>query len=230
MKVIRDCTLWNVIVVTQWCLFVTLLVSPLSSAFSQEQDSTQSEQESVGVPQTEEEAVEDIGLKPGDEAPKFALRSLGGNYEILTKWSGKILSRPASQPTRHVVVASFFATWCKPCMKELPHLENLYEKYQGKDVKFFLIDITEATRNVEGYENSPRSGPFLKEKEITVPVLMDIYGMAKKNYGVITLPRLFVIDKFRTIRLTKKGFHEGEDFEGELTTMIDELLSEKLDE
>jgi len=193
-------------------------------------DTVKVDEEQVGVPQTGEEVVEDIGLKAGDEAPKFALRTLTGGYEILTKWSGARLSRPASQPIRHVVVASFFATWCKPCMKELPHLQNLYQKYQGKDVKFFLIDITEATRNAEVYENSPEAGPFLEKKGITVPVLQDIYGMAKKNYGVITLPRLFVIDKFRNIRLTKKGFHEGEDFEGELTALIDELLLEELDE
>ena len=38
------------------------------------------------------------------------------------------------------------------------------------------------------------------------------------------LPRLFVLDRYRTIRLIKRGFHEGEDFEGELSTLIDELL------
>lgn len=210
---------------THWFLFAL----PLTAAVGQD-TVQQVEQETVGVPQTGEEVVEDIALKPGDDAPKFALMTLDGQYELLTKWSGVQLSRPASQPTRHVVVASFFATWCVPCMKELPHLQNLYEKYQGQDVKFFLIDITEATRSVEGYENSPEAGPFLKKKGVTVPILQDLYGMVKKNYGVTSLPRLFMIDKFRKIRLTKKGFHEGEDFEGELATMIDTLLVEELSE
>jgi hypothetical protein len=35
-----------------------------------------------------------------------------------------------------------------------------------------------------------------------------------------------VIDKFQTIRLTKRGFHEGEDFEGEIAGIVDELLAE----
>lgn len=125
----------------------------------------QDQGETVGVPETEEDTVEDIGLKPGDDAPKFALRSTTGDYELLSKWCGETLSRPASQPVRHVVVASFFATWCIPCMKELPHLQNLYEKYGGEDIKFFLIDITEATRGVEGFENSPKAGPFLAERK-----------------------------------------------------------------
>jgi len=188
----------------------------------------QDQGETVGVPETEEDTVEDIGLKPGDDAPKFALRSTTGDYELLSKWCGEILSRPASQPVRHVVVASFFATWCMPCMKELPHLQNLYEKYEGEDIKFFLIDITEATRGVEGFENSPKAGPFLAEKGITIPILIDVYGMAKKNYGATTLPRLFVIDKYRKIRLHQAGFHEGEDFEGKLSVLIDQLLAEEL--
>jgi len=40
------------------------------------------------------------------------------------------------------------------------------------------------------------------------------------------LPRLFVLDKYRTIKLIKRGFHEGEDFEGELSAIIDELLKD----
>jgi len=124
------------------------------------------------------------------------------------------------------VVVSFFATWCKPCMKELPLLQNLYEKYDGQRVKWFLVDITEATRTSPGFEDSPVAGPFLAKKGITMQILNDNRGVAKERYGAKTLPRLFVIDKFQTIRLTKQGFHEGEDFEGEISTIVDELLVE----
>jgi len=57
-------------------------------------------------------------------------------------------------------------------------------------------------------------------------ILNDNRGVAKERYGAKTLPRLFVIDKFQTIRLTKQGFHEGEDFENEISTIVDELLVE----
>ncbi len=210
-----------------WYILICFMI-PIF-VLAQENNTFQVEQEviTVEVPQIEdEEEVVELDLKPGDEAPKFTLKTTTGEYELLGRWSGKKLSRPASQPTRHVVVASFFATWCKPCMKELPHLQNLYEKYEGKDIKFFLIDITEATRTVEGNENSPEAGPFLKEKGITIPVLLDVYGIAKKEYGVVSLPRLFVIDKYRKIQLIKKGFHEGDDFEEELSSVIDKFLVE----
>jgi thiol-disulfide isomerase/thioredoxin len=111
-------------------------------------------------------------------------------------------------------------------MKELPLLQNLYKKYDGQRVKWFLVDITEATRTSPGFEDSPVAGPFLAKKGITMPILNDNRGVAKERYGAKTLPRLFVIDKFQTIRLTKKGFHEGEDFEGEISGVVDELLVE----
>ena len=172
----------------------------------------------------------DPGLKAGDIAPSWALMSGPGKFEFLKTWTeekGKKLRKPMTQPDRHVVVLSFFATWCKPCMKELPHLQNLYEKYEGEKIKFFMIDITEATRTVRGLEDSPKAGPFLADKGITMPILNDSRGVAKKRYGAKTLPRLYVVDKYRTIRLAKKGFDEGEDFEGELISVIDELLNEQ---
>jgi thiol-disulfide isomerase/thioredoxin len=172
-----------------------------------------------------QEAAEVEQLEIGDEAPKFALRTLDGKYELLTRWTGEKLSRPASQPIRHVVLVSFFATWCQPCMKELPHLENLWQKYQEDDVRIFLVDITDATRSVPKYADAPQPEPFLKERGLTMPLLLDTYGMAMERYVPDKmLPRLFVLDKYRTIRLIKRGFHEGEDFEGELSALIDELL------
>ena len=171
-----------------------------------------------------------VELKIGDEAPRFALRTLDGKYELLTRWTGANLSRPASQPTRHVVLVSFFATWCQPCMKELPHLENLWQKYQDQEVRIFLVDITDATRSVPQYADAPQPEPFLKERGLTMPLLLDTYGMAMERYVPDKmLPRLFVLNKYRTIKLIKRGFHEGEDFEGELSALIDELLEEDKD-
>ena len=186
----------------------------------------QDESEVAVVPDTD--SIPDLILKPGDIAPSWALMYAPAKFEFLKNWTvkrGAKLRKFKSQPNRHVVVVSFFATWCKPCMKELPLLQNLYEKYDGQRVKWFLVDITEATRTSPGFEDSPVAGPFLSKKGITMPNR----GVAKERYGAKTLPRLFVIDKFQTIRLTKRGFHEGEDFEGEIAAIVDELLVEAED-
>jgi len=197
----------------------------------QEKDvAVEEESEVAVVPDTD--SIPDLILKSGDIAPSWALMYAPAKFEFLKNWTverGSRLRKFKSQPNRHVVVVSFFATWCKPCMKELPLLQNLYQKYDGQRVKWFLVDITEATRTSPGFEDSPVAGPFLAKKGITMPILNDNRGVAKERYGAKTLPRLFVIDKFQTIRLTKRGFHEGEDFEGEIATIVDELLVEAED-
>ena len=183
--------------------------------------------EIVAVP---DDTTKDPGLKPGDLAPSWALMYAPGKFEFLKNWTverDQNLRKFMSQPERYPMVLSFFATWCKPCMKELPHLENVYQAYKDEQVKFFLVDITEATRNNPGFEDSPKAGPFLAKKGITIPILYDNRGVAKERYGAKTLPRLFVIDKFQTIREVRKGFHEDEDLEGELSAIIDELMAEE---
>ena len=161
------------------------------------------------------QADEKPELGVGDEAPTWALMYAPGKFEFLRNWSEvkidpktgkeKKLRLNVSQPDRHAVVMSFFATWCKPCMKELPILEKVYQKYKDKRVKFFLIDITEATRNNPGtvygmsYKDVPKAGPFLKEKGVTMQILYDNRGTAMKRYNAETLPRLFMADGFRKI-------------------------------
>jgi len=175
------------------------------------------------------DTTKDPGLKPGDLAPSWALMYAPGKFEFLKNWTVERnlkLRKFMSQPDRYPVVLSFFATWCVPCMKELPHLENVFQAYKNEKVKFFLVDITEATRTGEN-ENSPKAGPFLAEKGITIPILYDNRGVAKERYGAKTLPRLFVIDKFQIIREARQGFHEDEDLEGELSALIDELMAEE---
>ncbi len=197
-------------------LITLFLIFPL---FAQESE--------VSVP-TDSLVIEN-GLIVGDLAPSWALMYAPGEFEFLKNWTVEKddrLRKSTSQPDRHVVVLSFFATWCKPCMKELPHLENLFQKYTNEPVKFFLVDITEATRKNPGFEDSPKAGDFLRNKGITMPILFDNRGVAKDRYHVSTLPRLFIIDKYQTIQMTQKGFHEDEDFEGKLSEVIDGLLAQ----
>jgi hypothetical protein len=51
--------------------------------------------------------------------------------------------------------------------------------------------------------------------------------VAKERYGAKTLPRLFVVDKYRTIQLAKTGFDENEDFEAEISAVLDRLSAEE---
>jgi thiol-disulfide isomerase/thioredoxin len=200
--------------------------------------SAQDEAKTLGM-----SSEEDKDLKVGDIAPSFGLKYYPKaedtvlKYEYLRTWSvldGKKLKKFFTQPDRHAVLLSFFATWCQPCMKELPILEDVYQNYKDERIKFFLIDITEATRNNEGevygmaYKDVPKAGPFLKKKGVTMPILSDPRGVAMKNYNAQTLPRLFVMDGYRKLTFLRRGFHEGEEekFTNELSTEIERLLAE----
>jgi len=174
---------------------------------------------------------EDKDLKVDEIAPSWALMYAPGKFEFLKNWSeedGKRLRKMATQPDRHAVLLSFFATWCQPCMKELPILENVYQKYKDERIKFFLIDITEATRNNPGYGEMPKAGPFLKEKGVSMQILFDTRGTVMQRYNAQTLPRLFVMDGNRKLTFLRRGFHEGEEekFTNELSSEIDRLLAE----
>jgi thiol-disulfide isomerase/thioredoxin len=154
-----------------------------------------------------------------------------GKFEFLKNWSeedGKRLRKFTSQPDRHAVLMSFFATWCQPCMKELPILEDVYQKYKDERIKFFLVDITEATRTNPGYEDMPKAGPFLKKKGVSMQILFDTRGTVMKRYNAQTLPRLFMMDGNRIISQTRRGFHAGEEekFTKELSEEIERLLAE----
>ena len=185
-------------------------------------------------------------LEVGDEAPTWALMYAPGKFEFLRNWSEvkidkktgkeKKLRLNVSQPDRHAVVMSFFATWCKPCMKELPILEEVYQKYKDERVKFFLIDITEATRSNPGtvygmsYKDVPVAGPFLKKKGVTMQILFDNRGPAMKRYNAQTLPRLFMVDGYRNVTFKKRGFPDGEGadekFKKDISSEIERLLGE----
>ena len=177
------------------------------------------------------ESADDNDLQVGDIAPSWALMYAPGKFEFLKNWSeeeGTRLRKLATQPNRHAVLMSFFATWCQPCMKELPILENVYQKYKDERIKFFLVDITEATRNNPGYGDMPKAGPFLREKGVTMQILYDTRGTVMKRYNAQTLPRLFVMDGDRNLTFLRRGFHEGEEqkFTNELSSEIERLLAE----
>lgn len=72
----------------------------------------------------------------------------------------KLLASPADE--LHVV--NFWATWCPPCVTELPHFEKLAKEYQGKGVKFILISLDFPS------QMDTKLIPFLKKNKITADV------------------------------------------------------------
>lgn len=133
----------------------------------------------------------------GDPAPGIFLRDLDNQDFFLSDYCGEP-RQPWKNQERQTVVISFFTTWCAPCMLEMPELISLASQFPK--VKFVLIDLKEDKTMVRN---------FIKDKNISLPVLLDKFGVVSKNYGVESLPHLFIIDKNGTINFVQKGFESN---------------------
>jgi peroxiredoxin len=154
----------------------------------------------------------------GKTAPGFTLRDKDGALLSLSDmaYSGpEKVNRP-----RQVVLLDFFSTSCKPCIKSLPALIELYKKFTGKGVKMIMVALLEEE---EGQEKLDR---FLKEHPLPFTVLIDPYQAAGKKYveqrGAVQIPALFVIDQTGVIRGQIKG--ASDDELPKLTRLIQGLL------
>jgi peroxiredoxin len=108
-------------------------------------------------------------------APRFALRNLKGNLEGLDDHSGK------------VIVVNFWATWCAPCVKEMPSFETLYRRYRSKGLTLLAISLDK--------EDPSKVQEFVDRHKLSFPVLLDTEGVAEKLYPSFTIPFTYVIDK-----------------------------------
>jgi len=155
-------------------------------------------------------------LSAGDEAPKFVLLDLSGEYIYLRDYSGKKLRQPWRKREKHVVVLSFFATWCIPCKIEIPILGEIAESFTDEPLKIFLLDLEERAELVV---------PFIDSLDVSIPVLLDQYGVVAEKYGVVALPQTFLIDKEGTIRYLSRGLKDAEEFRSSLINNIEIWLN-----
>jgi peroxiredoxin len=84
-----------------------------------------------------------------------------------------------------VVLVNFWATWCPPCRKEMPDLQALYEKY--KDQGFVILAISD--------EEAAKVTPFIAEKKISYPVMLDPGRKVNELFQVEGIPKSFVYNR-----------------------------------
>lgn len=133
---------------------------------------------------------ENTYVKLGDQAPVFKVKTLEGKIFDLEKLKGKI------------VYINFFATWCGPCMKEMPHIEEqIWKKIKHDD--FILIAI--------GREHSEKElKSWLEKKKFTLPFAADSDRAIYKLYAKQMIPRNYVIGKDGKIIYQNTGYSEEE--------------------
>ncbi|WP_372752846.1 TlpA family protein disulfide reductase [Labilibaculum sp.] len=141
-------------------------------------------------------------VKCGDQVPDFTLESISGNKISTADLKGK------------VVLVNFFATWCGPCMKELPQVEaKLWPKF--KDENFTMISI--------GREHTKEQlQTWNKKKAFTFPIAPDPKREVYSKFANQYIPRNFILDKTGKIIWQGVGFSE-EELEQMMKTIQDNL-------
>ena len=108
-------------------------------------------------------------------APDFTLSDVHGKKVSLSEFRGK------------VVILNFWATWCGPCVAEMPSLNNLYQEFKSRGLVVIAISVDPTEKSVLS---------FIAEKKPAFPVLMDknkeVYF---DSYAVMGLPATFIIDR-----------------------------------
>jgi peroxiredoxin len=151
-------------------------------------------------------------LAPGTPAPSFSLPTLAGDRVSLSIYCGETLSKPFFNKARHTMILSFWATYCKPCQKEIPELISFAGKHTKDNVVVLCVSIDK--------EGATVVEPFVKEKNYSVQVLLDPYAKTAERYGVKSLPALFVIDTMGVIRYSSLGYDEKSPLEPKLESII----------
>ena len=116
-----------------------------------------------------------VAIKDNLPAPDFTFPGLDGKKVSLSDYKGK------------VVLVNIWATWCKPCVDEMPSMEKLYHKFKGKNFEILAVSIDEPGLKAVA--------PFMKKYNLTFPALIDSEGAVKARYGITGVPESFIIDK-----------------------------------
>lgn len=130
----------------------------------------------------------------------FEFRTINGSIIKTSNFDNKVL------------VVDFWATWCPPCLKEIPHFIELQEKYKDK-VKFVGLNVNEEPDKVI---------EFAKSMGINYTIGYSDEKIEKLFGGITGLPTTFIIGKDRKIKSKAVGYRPKEWFEQQIINALKE--------
>ncbi len=149
----------------------------------QTQDSIKTEETAT---ETNEQTKEETTTISDNAVPDFTVTDLNGNKVNLYSLAGK------------VVVVDFWATWCRPCVAEIPHLNDLYNKYKDKNVVFVGLAL----------DQKPKVEAFMKKTKMDYPVWIGTQQVAEQ-YKVQGIPTTYVLNKDMSVYFKQVGYAPG---------------------
>jgi len=155
----------------------------------------------------------EVGTQEGELAPDFLLETLDGKEMRLSDLRG----RP--------VVINFWATWCRPCRKEIPQFVAAYNSYRDRGLMILGVNLQEGKGIVR---------PFADDFGMNFPILIDRDGEVGDSYRVLGLPTTYFVDRTGAVRSVFTGpfleAQQGTNVQGaieesELLKRIEQILN-----
>ncbi len=138
-------------------------------------------------------------------APHLRLKSVDGREFDLSTLKGR------------VVVVNFWATWCPPCIEEMPTIQNLWDDTHGNGLDVLAVNVGEPVDVIQAFLDD-------FEPKLTFPILLDSHGEAFQTWKVRGLPKSFVVNKRGQIIYEAEGGRDmnSEHIRGRLQALMDE--------
>ncbi|MCY7945454.1 redoxin domain-containing protein [Bacillus atrophaeus] len=127
---------------------------------------------------------EEVGIEEGQKAPDFSLKALSGEETSLSDYKGK------------KVLLNFWATWCHPCRKEMPAMEELQKEHS--EIAVVAVNFTSAEKGEKTVKQ------FADSLHLTFPILIDKSGI-NADYSVLTYPTTYILDEKGVIQQIYAG-------------------------
>jgi cytochrome c biogenesis protein CcmG/thiol:disulfide interchange protein DsbE len=135
-----------------------------------------------------------------DKVSNFQFKTIDNKILDLSQFSGK------------VIVVDFWATWCPPCTKEIPHFIELQEKYKN-EVQFIGLNVGEKESEIK---------EFIKSMGINYIIGYSNENIEKLFGGISGLPTTFIIGKDGKIKAKAIGYRSKEWFEKQIISALRE--------
>jgi cytochrome c biogenesis protein CcmG/thiol:disulfide interchange protein DsbE len=114
-----------------------------------------------------------VAEKPVDPV-EFKLQDLAGKQVALSGLKGK------------VVLLNFWATWCGPCVSEMPSMQRLYKQLKADGLEILAVNLR---------EEKPAVADFVKKLGLTFPILLDADGYVGSVYNARVIPTTYLVDR-----------------------------------
>ena len=140
-----------------------------------------------------------VGGFPGEKAPDITFQGGDGRELPLSSFLGKF------------VLLNFWATWCAPCVVEMPSLQALHEKFSQEGMVVLTASVDESPE---------RALVFAKKNHLTLPITFDPDKIGAMALEVRQIPMTFLIDDVGVVRVRYRGARDWDTHE-----VIDEIRS-----